>query len=77
MRERDYVGFAHVYFQTFDQKSDSNARIDIKVYKKLVEIDTKLGTTASEQLLLCLAYTNRLDIMKVRFYDLNISFEMI
>lgn len=55
-----------VYLQ---QCANLNAvdKIDIEVYTKLFELDSKLGTTASEQLRRCLQNTIRSDIIKVLF----------
>ena len=47
------------------EKSKSEDTIDIEVYTKLVELDTRLGKTAAEQLFECLFFTLRLDIIKV------------
>ena len=52
------VGYAHYYL-------DKCIAIDKEVYSKLVELDTRLGTTSSEQLLWCVFYTLNLDIIKV------------
>ena len=62
----DYVGFADLYLQSrkCDKRSHPNDVIDKEVYSKLVELDTRLGTTASEQLFCCLK-TTRSDIIKV------------
>ena len=77
MKKYDLVGYAEVYLDSCNKESDSNDIIDINVYKKLVELDTKLGTSASDQLFKCLKKTTRLDIIEVRFYDLNLSLKMI
>ena len=71
------AGYAQLYLKRCNKESDSNQIIDIELYEKLVELDEKLGLTASEQLFICFWYTTRWDIIKVRFYDLNISFEFI
>ena len=65
LRKNSWVGFAHRYLKCDKRKSDDE--IDIQVYIELVELDSKLGTTASEQLLSCLEYTTRSDILKVSF----------
>ena len=39
--------------------------IDKELYSELVELDTRLGTTASEQLFNCVFNTLNLDIIKV------------
>ena len=43
------VGFAQVYLKQCNKESKSNNEIDKEIYK-LVELDTRLGTTAAEQL---------------------------
>ena len=65
LRKKDYVGFAEVYLERCDKESKSDDEIDKEIYTKLVELDTKLGTTASEQLLQILSHTTRLDIIMV------------
>ena len=64
-KENGFIGYAEVYLWRCNEESKSNDEIDIHVYKKLVELDTKLGTTASEQLLQILSHTTRLDIIMV------------
>ena len=59
------VGYAQLYLYCREKKSVSEEEIDIQVYKKLVALDTKIGTTASEQLFTCLLHTSRWDIIKV------------
>ena len=71
IRNNGHVGFAVVYLNRCKKESDSIEKVDINVYKQLVELDTKLGTTGSEQLHSCLLNTTRCDIIKVRFYYLN------
>ena len=71
MRKEDWVGFADVYLDRCDAESDSNEIIDIHVYKKLVDLDTKLGTTVSDQLYRCLCHTTRSDIIKVKIHYFN------
>ena len=61
MKEEDYVGYADYYL-------GECISIDKEVYSKLVELDTRLGTTASEQLYWCLQKTSRSDIIKVRIF---------
>ena len=73
VRKNNQLGFADVYLYRCNEESKSNKIIGIEliieyyVYKKLVKLDTKLGTTASEQLFMCLAHTTRWDIIKVCF----------
>ena len=59
----DWIGFAHFYLQRCGTKSDDE--IDIQVYSKLVELDSRLGTTATEQLLQCIFHSLRLELVKV------------
>ena len=68
LRKKDYVGFADVYLKRCEEEFESsefNYEIDEKMYTKLVKLDTRLGTTAGEQLFWCLYYTTRLDIIQV------------
>ena len=65
LRTKDFAGFADFFLQRFSQESQSDDEIDIELYTKLVELDTRLGTTATEQLFACLVQTMRLDIIKV------------
>ena len=60
-----WVGFAEVYLNQCNKESKSNDGIDKEVYSKLVELDTRLGTTPSEQLFNCVFNTLNLDIIKV------------
>ena len=53
LRKANFVGFAELYLQQYNKESKSIDEIDDEVYSKLVELDTKLGTTASEQLFSC------------------------
>ena len=61
----EYVGFAELYLERCVEESKPNDEIDKEVYAKLVELDTRLGTTASEQLFWCLKKTTDSDIIKV------------
>ena len=65
LRRNGFVGFAQEYLGRCEMKSNSEDEIDVKVYDKLVALDTKLGTTVAEQLFDCLVYTLRLDVIKV------------
>ena len=65
LREANFVGFAHVYLKQCTNESKSDDKIDEELYNELVELDTRLGTTASEQLYWCLKKTTRSDIIKV------------
>ena len=67
MRKDGWVGFAEVYLHRCNEESKSDDEIDKEVCSMLVELDTRLGTTASEKLHECLYYTLNLDIIKVWF----------
>ena len=68
LRNLTWVGFAHVYLFRCKNVFKTNDEIDIEVFTKLAQLDAKLGTTASEQLLECLRNTTRSDIIKVINY---------
>ena len=65
LRNDNWVGFANVYLNRCNQESKTENIADTQVYSKLVELDSRLGTTATEQLFQCLPYTLRFDILKV------------
>ena len=65
MRKYGWVGFAHIYLHRCKEESESEEKIDSHVYDKLIKLDTRLGTTASEQLVTCLGHTIRWNIIKV------------
>ena len=65
LRQNNWVGFAEVYLDRFNTESKSNDEIDIEVYTKLLQLDSKLGTRASEQLFGCLSKTSRSGVIKV------------
>ena len=65
LRELGYVGYANYYLQGCWNESELKNKADVAVYKQLLEIDSKLGTTQSEQLLECLHYSPRKDLMEV------------
>ena len=61
IKKFNYVGYANYYL-------GKCSSIDKEVYSKLVELDTRLGTTACEQLVRCLVITTRSDIIKVEHF---------
>ena len=71
LRKKGWVGFAYLYLKRCNKESKTNDEIDIQVYTKLVQLDSRLGTTASEQLYWCLEFTSRSDIIKVLIFALN------
>ena len=72
MRNTGWVGFGHVYLNRCDKESKEGYMIDIEFYNRLVELDMKLGTSSSEQLIYCLSHTSRWDIIKV-----NVNWKLI
>ena len=65
LRRDSLVGFAQIYLKQCNKESKSDGKIDKEVYNKLVELDTRLGTTAFDQFYHLLHHTNRLDIIEV------------
>ena len=57
--------YAPIFLWCCDKEAKSDDEIDISVFKRLSELDTKLGITASQQLFDCLRFTTRWDIIKV------------
>ena len=65
IRERKFVGYAEYYlFKCWDESELKN-KADITIHKQLLEIDSKLGTTQSEQLFECVFNSLRIDLIKV------------
>ena len=69
-RKADGEGYAHTYLNKCGELTKDD-EIDIQVYTKVVELDSKLGITASEQLFCCLGHTTRSDIIQVSIFTLN------
>ena len=65
MRKDGWVGFAHLYLHQCKEESESGEKNDIQVYSDLVNLDSRLGTTATEQLFMSLCYSLSLDLIKV------------
>ena len=66
LREKyDYVGYADYYLQNCWDESELKNKADVAIYKQLLKIDAKLGTTQSEQLRWCLRYSPRTDLIEV------------
>ena len=77
LRKAGLYGFAHRYLIRCYTKGKSDDEIDVEVYKKLVQLDSKLGTTASKQLGRCLFHTTRSDIIQVFIFNQNSRFKII
>ena len=65
LRELGYVGYAHLYLKECWDESELKNKADVTIYKQLLEIDSKLETTQSEQLFGCVFYSLRIDLIKV------------
>ena len=65
IRKNGGVGYAHYYLFKCWNKSELKNKADVIIYKQLLEIDAKLGTTQSEQLRWCLCYSPRKDLIEV------------
>ena len=62
---RGYVGHADYYLHNCWGESQLEDNADVTIYKQLLEVDTRLGTTQSEQLFQFLKYSVRMDLIKV------------
>ena len=65
LRKNKYIGFAEVYLQRYNRKLTPDHKIDIQMYSELVQLDSKLGTSVTDQLFKCLSYSLRLELIKV------------
>ena len=65
VRKSGYSGFAQFYLNRCQIESKSNNEIDVQVYGDLVKLDSRLGTTVTEQLFGSLFYSLSLDLIKV------------
>ena len=60
-----WVGYANYYLAKCLNESELENKADVAIYKQLLKIDSKLGTTPSEQLFKCLLYSPREDLIEV------------
>ena len=65
LREKDFVGYANYNWRGCWDESESKNKADVTIYKQLLEIDSKLGTTQTEQLFECVRFSPRKDLIKV------------
>ena len=63
--EHGFVGYSHYYLTECWDKSKLKNKADVAVYKQLLEIDTKLGTSQTQQLFWCVYHSLRMDLIKV------------
>ena len=68
LRKCGFVGYANHYLKECWNESELKNKADVSIYKQLLEIDSKLGTTQSEQLFKCVFYSLRIDLIKVGIY---------
>ena len=77
LRENGCAGYAHFYLVNCYDDSVLINKAEIKIYKKLLEIDSKLGTTQTEQLFGCLVYSVRMDLIKVTESRYFLKFKLL
>ena len=65
LRELGYVGYASYYLRHCWNESELKNKADVTIYKQLLQIDAKLGTTQSEQLFECVRFSPRKDLIEV------------
>ena len=65
LRELGWVGYAEYYLHNCWNVSELKNKADMSIYKQLLEIDSKLGTTQTEQLFKFVFYSVRMDLIKV------------
>ena len=65
LRKKGYAGYAHYYLKGCWNESELKNKADVTIYKQLLEIDSKLGTTQSEQLFECVFHSLRMDLIEV------------
>ena len=58
-------GFAHLYLYRFHLESKTDDEIDVQVYAKLVQLDSRCGLNASLQLYGSIHKTTRSDVIQV------------
>ena len=63
--EHRFVGYAHYYLHQCWDESKLKNKADVTVYKQLLQIDSKLGTTQTEQLFWCVRLSPRKDLIEV------------
>ena len=68
IREYGGVGYGNYYLRECWDKSELKNKADVTIYKQFLEIDSKLGTTQSEQLFWYVFYSLRRDLIKVWIY---------
>ena len=64
--ENEFYGFAVLYLKHCGKLVQED-EIESQAYSELVKLDSKIGIPAVDQLVCCLNYTTRWDIIKVDF----------
>ena len=65
LRENGAVGYVDYYLLKCWDKSELINKADVTIYKQLLEIDSKLGTSQTEQLFQCVWHSVQIDFIKV------------
>ena len=68
LREVGWVGYAHYYLEKCWNESELKYKADVTIYKQILEIDSKLGATHSEQLYQFVFRSLQIDFIKVGNY---------
>ena len=66
--EHCFFGYADYYLQHCWDESELKNKPDLTIYKQLLKIDAKLGTTQTEQLLACVFHFPQMNLIKVRIH---------
>ena len=64
-KKHGWAGFANYYIGSRWDETDLVNKANINIYKELITIDEKLGTTMTEQLFWCVNGSYRKDLFKV------------
>ena len=66
LRQTKLGGFANQYLEQCNNEFETDDEVNIQVFSKLVELDSRRGkTSAAEQLFHCIHQSLRLDIVEV------------
>ena len=66
VKNANYDGWGDFYYQSY-KESKPEDEIDEEVYSYFVKLDSRLGTSPSKQLFMCVFLTLDLEIIKVCF----------
>ena len=65
LRKLRFYGFASTYLNNSWDETELVNKAKVNIYKELITIDEKLGTTNTQQLFECVRNSFRLDLLKV------------